>query len=127
LPLKGKESSDKVKMAKEKITMFGQSIEYDPTLVYGVLNAQGQYGTLPVGRTLNRFKQVGDRAQFSEFLGAQVRSLMEYSARGDVLTALVDEGVLTVTEGEPRRDVRGEIQNTIDLFERMLTALKRTW
>jgi hypothetical protein len=111
-------------MENEKITMFGKQVEYDPSLTYGVFNSQGQYGILPVRRTLNRFDQVGDRAQFSEFLKTQVRTLREYSDRRDILTTLVAEGVLTVTDGEPPRDVRGEIQNTIDLFECISKALK---
>jgi hypothetical protein len=104
--------------------MFGKSIEYNPSKTYGIFNSRGQYGRLPVEKTLPRFADIGDQTQFLQFLSDQIKYLDNRLKNGSALEALADEGIIEVTGLAETDEIRrGYIQNTLDLFRYMAEKL----
>jgi len=112
----------------QTIEIFEKPIKYDRTKVYGLFSSQGQYGTLPVEKTLARWASAGDRKQFLTFLDTQLKSLESRSDNNAKLDALVDANILQVT-GSPQSTLEvarrhREIKNTIGLYEHIIESMR---
>jgi len=110
-------------MVTATVDVFGTSVKYDFNKVYGVFNSQGQYGILPVETHVPKLVAAGkaDKSGLKKHLEDQATVLKKHLDGETILDALGTECILETSPPNVRK--RAEIQNTIDLFERMAKAI----
>ena len=110
------------------VEIFGKTIVYDDSKVYGMFNSRGRYGALQVGSTLPRLANAGDKQSFLEFLNSQVGLLKNHLAIEAVVDTFAGDGIIEIITSreasELNRRHQTEIQNTVKLLEDIARTLR---
>ena len=110
---------------KGLITIFEKDIKYDPSKIYGIFTAKGNYESLTIDLSIPRWASSLGESSFIPFLKNQIINLSNHLENNEVFEAISYNDVLRNSEHSENYIQRSqELRNTIDLFEDISLKLK---